>query len=159
MSVAVPKADNKTPRSKPSSSGPSASRIAAQNKKTIAPEFGLHTGKVYKRSDSPAYSITSSGASECHSDHDEDTDSDAMFEGFEPLTEEEQDMLAKVGKLRTTEYGLKRRRQVRSYICHEGGCTFIGKSIRELNEHHIKLHNEVVCEVCNRSFKTPSTLK
>ena len=59
----VPKVDNKTPRSKPSSSGPSASRIAAQNKKTVAPEFGLKASNVYKRSDSPTYSITSSGAS------------------------------------------------------------------------------------------------
>ena len=48
VSVAVLKADNKTPRSKPRSSGPSASRIAAQNKKTVAPEFGLKASKVYK---------------------------------------------------------------------------------------------------------------
>ena len=48
VSVVVLKADNKTPRSKPSSSGPSASRIAAQNKKTVAPEFGLKASKVYK---------------------------------------------------------------------------------------------------------------
>ena len=33
MSAVVPKVDNRTPHSKPSSSGPSASRIAAQNKK------------------------------------------------------------------------------------------------------------------------------
>ena len=47
------KVDNKPLRSKPSSSGPSASRIAAQNKKNVAPEFGLKASKVYKRSDSP----------------------------------------------------------------------------------------------------------
>ena len=47
-SAVVPKVDNKTPRSKPSSSGPSASRIAAQNKKTVAPEFGLKASNVYK---------------------------------------------------------------------------------------------------------------
>ena len=127
VSAVVPKADNKTPHSKPSSSGPSASRIAAQNKKTVAPEFGLKASNMYKRSDSPTYSITSSGASECYSDHDEDTDSDATFEGFEPLTEEDQEKLTKLGKLRTTEYGLKKRKRVRSYICHKGGCTFVGK--------------------------------
>ena len=156
MSAVVPKVDNRTPRSKPSSSGPSASRIAAQNKKTVAPEFGVKASNVYKWSDSPTYSITSSGASECHSDHD---DSDATFEGFEPLTEEDQEKLTKLGKLRTTEYGLKKRKRVRSYICHKGGCTFVGKSIWELNEHHVKLHKDVLCEVCNRSFKTPSSLK
>ena len=48
VNAVVPKADNKTPRSKPSSSGPSASRIAAQNKKTITPEFGLKASNVYK---------------------------------------------------------------------------------------------------------------
>ena len=159
MSAVVPKVAIKTPRSKPSSSGPSASRIAAQNKKTVTPEFGLKASNVYKRSDSPTYSITSSGASECYSDHDENTDSDATFEGFELLTEGDQAKLTKLGKLRTTEYGLKKRRPVQSYMCHEDGCTFIGKSIRELSEHHIKLHNDVVCAVCNRSFKTPSSLK
>ena len=79
MSATVPKVDNRTPCSKPSSSGPSASRIAAQNKKTVTPEVGLKASKVYKRSSSPTYLITSSGASECHSDHDED-DSDITFD-------------------------------------------------------------------------------
>ena len=112
VSAVVPKADNKPPRSKPSSSRPSASRIVAQNKRTVAPEFGLKASKVYKRSDSPTYSITSSGASECHSDHNEDTDSDATFEGFEPFTEEDQEKLTKLGKLRTTKYSLKKRKRV-----------------------------------------------
>ena len=71
VSAVVPKVDNRTPHSKPSSSGPSASRIAAQNKKTVTPEFGVKASNVYKWSDSPTYSITSSGASECHSDHDD----------------------------------------------------------------------------------------
>ena len=111
----------------------------AQNKKTVTPEFGLKASKVYKRSNSPTstYSITSSGTSECHSDHDDD-DSDVTFDSFEPLTEEDQEMLTKLGKLRTVEYGLKKRKRVRSYICHEGGCTFVGKSIRELNEQHVQ---------------------
>ena len=158
VTTTVLKVDNRTPRSKPSSSGPSALRIVAQNQKTVTPEFGLKASKVYKHSNSPTYSITSSGASECHSDHDED-DSDVTFNSFEPLTEEDQEMLTKLGKLRTVEYGLKKRKRVCSYICHEGGCTFVGKSIRELNEHHVKLHKDVLCENCNKSFKTPSSLK
>ena len=63
--------------------------------------------KVYKCSNSPTYSITSIGASKCHSDHDE-TDSDVTFDSFEPLTEEDQEKLTKLGKLRTVEYGLKK---------------------------------------------------
>ena len=112
VSVVVLKVDNRTPHSKPSSSGPSASRIVAQNKKTVTPEFGLKASNVYKRSDSPTYLITSSDASECHSDHDEDDDHNATFEGFEPLTEEVQEKLTKLGKLRTIEYGLKKRKRV-----------------------------------------------
>ena len=107
--TAVPKVDNRTPHSKPSSSGPSASRIAAQNKRTVTPEFGLKPNKVYKHSNSPTYSISSSSASECHSEHHEN-DSDATFDGFEPLTEEDQEKLTKLGKLRTVEYGLKKRK-------------------------------------------------
>ena len=151
VSTTVLKVDNRTPHSKPNSLGP-------QNKRTVTPEIGLKSSKVYKHSNSPTYSITSSGASECHSDHDEN-DSDVTFDGFEPLTEEDQEMLTKLGKLRTVEYSLKKRKQVRSYICHEGGCTFVGKSIRELNEHYVKLHKNVLCENCNKSLKTPSSLK
>ena len=69
------------------------------------------------------------------------------------------EMLTKLGKLRTVEYGLKKRKRVCSYICHEGGCTFVGKSICELNKHHVKLHKDVLSENCNKSFKTPSSLK
>ena len=69
----------------------------------------MKASKVYKQSDSPIYLITSSGASEYHSDHDED-DLDATFDSFEPLTEEDQEKLTKLGKLRTVEYGLKKRK-------------------------------------------------
>ena len=113
---------------------------------------------MYKCSNSPTYSISSRGASVCCSEHN-NSDSDATFDGFEPLTEEDQETLTKLGKLRTVEFGLKKRKQLRSYICHKGGFTFIGKSIRELNEHHVNLHKNVVCEKCNKSFKTPSSLQ
>ena len=109
VSTTVQKVDNRTPCSKPSSKGPSASRIVAQNKKTVTPEFGLKASKVNKHSNSPTYSITSSGASECHSDHDEDN-SDVTFDSFELLTEEDQEILTKLHKLRTVEYGLKKRK-------------------------------------------------
>ena len=111
MSAPIPKGDNRTPHSKPNSLGPSASRIAAQNKKTVTPEVGLKASKVYKWSDSPTYSITSSGASECYSDHD-DSNSDVTFDGFEPHSEEDQETLTKLGNLRTVEYGLKKRKRV-----------------------------------------------
>ena len=49
-----------------------------------------------------------------------DSDSEATFDRFEPLTDDDQNKLAKIGKFRTVEYGLKRRKQIRSYISHEG---------------------------------------
>ena len=154
------KEDNKSPHpkpGKPGSSGPSAARIAAHNKRTVPPEFVLNAVKEYKRSDSPEYSMSSIGASECDSVHG--SDSDATFEGFEHFTEEQENKLNNIGKLTTVSFCLKKRKRVRSYICHEGGCTFVGKSIRDLNEHHVNLHNNVTCETCQKMFKTPSSLK
>ena len=101
--------------------------------------------------------MSSSGASECHSLHG--SDSDATFDGFDPLTEEEENKLSNLGKLNTVSFCLKKRKRVRSYICHEGGCTFVGKSIRDLKEHHVNLHDNVTCEICQKNFKTPSSLK
>ena len=116
----------------------------------MSPVFAVKPIKGYKCSSSPTYSIRSSGASTCHSVHN-DSNSEATFDQFEPLTE--------MGKLRTVEYGLKKRKQIRSYICHEDGCTFFGKSICELNEHHVKMHQDVLCVKCNKNFKTPSSLQ
>ena len=152
------KAGNRVNLSKPSLSGPSAERIAAQNKRTVSPVLGVKPNKVYKLSSSPSYSISSSGLSTYRPELS-DSDSEATFDGFEPLTEEDQNKLAKMGKLRTVEYGLKKRKCVMLYICHKGGCTFVGKSIRELNEHHIQWHQAVLCEKCNKSFRTPSSLQ
>ena len=153
----VQKVDNKRNLSKPSSS---ASRIAAQKRRTVSPTLGVKPKTGYKCSASLSYSISSSGVSTCCSQHtDNDSDSDATFAGFEPLSKDDQNKLSKLRKLETVEYGLKKRNRIRSYICHEGGCTFIGKAIWELNEHHIKMHQNVVCKVCNKSFKTPSSLQ
>ena len=35
----------------------------------------------------------------------------------------------------------------------------MGKAMCELNEHHIKMHHNVSCKECNKSFKTPSSLQ
>ena len=84
-----------------------------------------------------SYSISSSGSS-IYWPEFSDNDSEATFDGFEPLTEDDQNKLAKIGKLRMVEYGHKKRKCVRSYICHEGGYTFVERSICELNEHHVQ---------------------
>ena len=79
MSDDVLKVCNKTNPSKPSASGPSATWMAEQNKRTLSPIFGVKPNKVYKCSSSPTYSISSSGASICCSEHN-DSDSDATFD-------------------------------------------------------------------------------
>ena len=124
----------------------------------MSPILGVKPNKVYKHSCSLNYSISSSGSS-TYWPEQSDSDSEATFDGFESLTEEDQSKLVKMGKLRMVEYGLKKRKGVRSYICHEGGCTFVGKSIHELNEHHVQLHQAVLCEKCNKRFKTPLSLQ
>ena len=152
----VLKVDNKKNSSKPSSSRPSASRIAAQKRCTVSPILGVKPKKAYKCSASPAYSISSSEASVCCSQHSgNNSDSD----GFDPLSQDDLNKLGKLGTLETIQCGLKKRKRIRSYICHEGGCTFVGKAMQELNEHHIKMHQNVVCKDCNKSFKTPSSLQ
>ena len=156
------KVDNKENPSRPRTSRPSAARIAAQHGHTAPPLLGLKPSKAYKRSASPVYSINSKETSVCSSDAsgtDSDTDTDGTFKGFAPLTQKDFDTLGKLGRLQTTQYGLKPRKRIRSYICHEEGCNFIGKAMRELNEHHIQMHDNVSCNQCNKSFKTPSSLQ
>ena len=158
----VLKVNNNEHPSRPKSSGPSAARIAAQHGHTVQPLMGLKPSNVYKRSASPVYSANSKETSVCSSDAsdlDSDTDTDTTFQGFAPLSKKDLNTLGKLGKLQTTQYGLRRRKRVRSYICHEEGCNFIGKAMRELNEHHIQLHDDVSCNQCDKKFKTPSSLQ
>ena len=81
--------------SKLSSSGLSAEWIAAQNKRTVSPVFGVKPNKVYKCSSSPSYSVSSS-ISSTYRPQQSDSDSEATFDGFEPLTEDDQNKLAKI---------------------------------------------------------------
>ena len=64
----------------------------------------------YKRSSSPVYLANSKETSACSSDAsglDSDTDTDATLEGFAPLSQKDLDTLGKLGRLQTTQYGLK----------------------------------------------------
>ena len=152
--------DNRTPHSKPSSSGPSASRIAAQNKKNSYTRVWCESQQCVQMVRQP-YIL----------DHLK------WCEWVPFWSWQRRRLRCNFWRLRATHWRrprkslqnlvnseplnmvLKKRKQVRFYICHKGGCTFFGKSIRELNEHHVKLHKDVLCEVCNKSFKTPSSLK
>ena len=104
--------NNENP-SRPKSSGPSTARIAAQHGHTVPPLMGLKPSNVYKCSASPVYSANSKETSVSSSNAsglDSDTDTDATFEGFAPLSQKDLDTLGKLGKLQTTQYGLKRRK-------------------------------------------------
>ena len=63
------------------------------------------------------------------------------------------------GSLNTVHYGLRCHKRIRVYKCHEENCTYTGKSLCELNIHHIDLHGEVQCTGCDKMFKTPSSMK
>ena len=81
-------------RSKPSASGPSASRVAAQNKCSEKPDISIPSAiRVYARSDSPVYSEldlenidnyseSSSGSSMSYEPRWSEGDSSDTFEGF-----------------------------------------------------------------------------
>ena len=75
----VPKVNNRVNLSEPSSSGPSAEQIGAQNKRTVSPVFGVKLNKVYKGSSSPSYSVSSSGSS-TYWPQQSDSDSEATFD-------------------------------------------------------------------------------
>ena len=63
------------------------------------------------------------------------------------------------GSLNTVQYGLRHHKKICTYECHEENCTFTGRSLCELNVHHIDLHGEVQCTGCDKMFKTPSSMK
>ena len=48
---------------------------------------------------------------------------------------------------------------MRTYRCQTENCKYIGKSLRELNVHHIDNHDKVQCHGCEKVFKTPSSMK
>ena len=100
--------------SKPRASGPSASRVAAQNKKSGVPATVLpSTSNTYKCSDSPDYSdnptnndnASSSGSSHNFEPDISDDESDKTFDGFDPSDLKPPSKLGK-GLLNTVQYRL-----------------------------------------------------
>ena len=100
--------------SKPHASGPSASRVAAQNKKSGVPEtVQPSTSNSYKCSDSPDYSgnptdvdnASSSGSSRTFEPELSDDDSNKTFDGFDPSDIKPPSKPGK-GSLNTVQYGL-----------------------------------------------------
>ena len=105
-----------------------------------------------------ASSSGSSGSSRTYEPELSDGESDNTFDGFD---ENDLKPLPKTGKgsLNTVQFGLRRRKRLRIYRCHENNCKYSGKSVRELNQHHVDNHGEVKCTGCDKRFKTPSSMK
>ena len=61
------------------------------------------------------------------------------------------------GRLKVKSYGLRKPKQSkkRSYKCQQCGKT--EKSVHDLNEHHRNKHPPLLCTICNKVFKVPST--
>ena len=119
--------NRKCNHSKPHASGPSASRVAAQNKKSGIPVTVLpSTSNIYKQSDSPVYSeyqtdcdnasISSSGSSQTFNPDLSDGDSDVTFDGFDPSDIKPKPKKGK-GSLNTVQYGLRWHKRIRTYKC------------------------------------------
>ena len=103
--------------SKPRASGLSASRVAAQNKRSGVPATVLpSTSNAYKCSDSPDYSdnltdgdnasVSSSGSSQTFELDINDGESDKTFDGFDPSDLKPPSKMGK-GSLNTVQYGLQ----------------------------------------------------
>ena len=126
------------------------------------------TSGVYNRSESLDYSehqtdcentsTSSSGSSQTFQPDISDGESTNTFDGFD---QSDVKPLPKKGKgsLNTVQYGLLQCNRVPTYKCHEKNCNYTGKSLRELNVHHIDNHGDVQCTGCDKLFKTPSSMK
>ena len=103
--------------SKPRASGPSASRVAAQNKRSGVPATVLpSTSNTYQHSDSPDNSgnltdgdnasVSSSGSSRTFEPDISDGELDKTFDGFDPSDLKPPLKMGK-GSLNTVQYGLQ----------------------------------------------------
>ena len=87
-----------------------------------------------------------------------DGESIDTFDGFDQ--NDIQPLLKKgKGSLNTVQYGLRQRKQIPTYKYHEKNCNYTGKSLCELNTHHIDNHGDVQCTGCDKFFKTSSSMK
>ena len=120
---------------------------------------------MYNRSNSPDYSEqhtegenTSISSSWTFKPDISDGESTDTFDGFD---HDDIKPLPKKGKgsLNTVQYGLRRHKQICTYKCHEKNCNYVGKSLHELNTHHINNHGDVQCTGGDKLFKTPSSMK
>ena len=127
----------KKAKSVPQSSGPSSSRILAQNNKTVHP-----TQRFRILSDTPVTSST---------DDDKDDISDAPTELYDPDSVENEEAKLK-GTFQITTKTLKKQKR---YPCKQ--CDAVCNSSRELTIHHHRKHNLMHCTDCNKGFNNPTT--
>ena len=119
------KSPRKRKNSKPNASGPSASRVASQNKRSGVPTMVFPSTSNYRRSNSPVFTDNemdgdhaslsgSSGSSRTYEPEISDGESDKTFDGFD---ENDLKPLPKTvkGSLHTVQFGLRRRKQLRIY--------------------------------------------
>ena len=103
------------------------------------------------------YESSSGSSGSFHPDFSKEDSSDT-FDGFDE-TDIKPELQKGTGKLNTVHFGLRRRKRVRTYRCQIKNCDHSCKSMRELNEHHMKNHDKVQCIGCEKTFNTPSSMK
>ena len=127
-------------------------------KKSGVPETVLPSmSNSYQQSDSPDYSddrtdgdlASSSGSSRTFEQEISDSESNKTFDGFDPSDIK---TVSKQGKcsLNMVQYGLQRHKRRQVYRCQIKNCKFSGKTLRDLNHHHVDTHNDVKCTGCDK---------
>ena len=115
-------------------------------------------GAIVKSTNSASLTHCSSGSSHTFEPALSGGDSTDTFNGFEQDDLKPSPKKGK-GSLNTVQFGLQRRKHVRTYRCQQKNCNYSGKSLRELNIHHVGNHEKVYCSGCDKVFKTPSSMK
>ena len=135
--------------------GPSSARIAAQRSKGSKGTGGKRpTGRI-----SPSLSTDSSSSgssrtapSEGSPQRNAQNDTDVP----DPTLAKNSTRKRK-GVLNIKTDGIKKPKHDRKFSCAK--CEYSGTSIKLLNEHYIDQHEPVQCEICDKEFNTPSSLK
>ena len=130
------------PRSTPQSSGPSRTRVVAQNQKTVYPNRRLPPVKAT----TPDPDMEDTTGSEIPVPR-----SNRKSTGEKPLPKNRTK-----GVVKMKEYSLKKSKPERKYSCRM--CELKAKSASELLRHHQKKHGIIYCKYCNKAFNNQLSL-
>ena len=130
------------PKPIPQSSGPSRTRVTAQNQRTVYPNQRLPP--VKSTTPDPDMDDTSGNDTPVPQPH-------RKSRGVKPLPKNRNK-----GVVKMKEYGLKKSKPDRKYSCRM--CKLKANSANELLRHHQKKHGIIYCKYCNKAFNNQLSL-